>query len=376
MSKIKLLFVFGTRPEAIKMAPLIKECEKNNEVEPYVCLTAQHRDLLDQVIDLFDVKVDYDLNIMKEGQSLNGIATLIITGITEVVEKIRPHAVFVHGDTSTSFASALACFHLQIPVLHVEAGLRTYDLSSPWPEEANRQLTARITKLHFAPTQEARINLINERVADEDIFVTGNTAVDALRLITKKIDTMNPVKIQRIINKITNFSDDSKNLVLITSHRRENQGELMSEIFNQIKEAALESNVNFIFPVHPNPKVRNLAAMIFDGVPNVYIVPPLGYLEFQVLMRRANLILTDSGGIQEEAASLGINLIILRDTTERQQVLDTGFAQIMGKNVTNLASLIKETLGNPKDNVPSDMFGDGYASKRILDYTIKSLFSE
>lgn len=361
---IKVMTVFGTRPETIKMAPLVKELEKRSEIESIVCVTAQHRQMLDQVLDAFQIKPDYDLDIMKQGQTLSDITVRVLKGLEEVIEKVQPDIILVHGDTTTTFAGAMAAFYHQIPVGHVEAGLRTYNKYSPYPEEINRQFVGLVADMNFAPTERSRQNLLNEGKKPETIYVTGNTAIDALHTTVK----------EDFEDEITKWAADSR-LIVLTAHRRENLGEPMRHMFRAIK-CILEKydDVKVVYPVHLNPIVVNTANEILGDCEKVKLIKPLEVLEFHNLLNKSYLILTDSGGIQEEAPSLGKPVVVLRDTTERPEGIDAGTLKLAGTEEETIYNIIDELLGNQDvyDSMSkaSNPYGDGRASERIVDAII------
>ncbi len=362
---IKVLTIFGTRPEAIKMAPLVKELKSRKEIECIVCVTAQHREMLDQVLEVFDIVPDYDLDIMEHGQTLARITTKVLNGLENIIKKVQPNIVLVHGDTTTTFVGSLAAFYNQIDVGHVEAGLRTYNKYSPFPEEINRQMTGVIANVHFSPTEDSRRNLLKEGNIKEDIYVTGNTAIDALKTTVKKAYK----------HKIFDWIGKDK-LILLTAHRRENLGEPMKNIFNAVKKIVDEYNdVKVIYPIHLNPKVREIANDVLKDSKNIKIIEPLEVIDFHNFLNKSYIILTDSGGIQEEAPSLGKPVLVLRDTTERPEGIKAGTLKLAGTNEENIYNLIKELLEN-KDvyesmSKASNPYGDGTASKRIVDIIIK-----
>lgn len=357
----KIMLVFGTRPEAIKMCPLVNELKKRKSVETIVCVTGQHRQMLDQVLKVFQVTPDYDLSIMKQNQTLFDITVNILNSIKVVLEKVRPDIVLVHGDTSTTFGTALACFYKQIPVGHVEAGLRTYNIFSPYPEEFNRQAVSIISKYNFAPTELAKQNLLNEGKKPEAIYVTGNTAIDALKT-TVRADYTHPE---------LEWAKDSR-LILITAHRRENLGEPMKHMFRAIRRVVNEySDVKAIYPIHMNPIVRQTANEILGGEKRIHIIEPLDVLDFHNFQNRSFLILTDSGGIQEEAPSLGKPVLVMRDTTERPEGIYAGTLKLVGTDEEVIYQNFKRLLDDPKEYAKmsnaSNPYGDGMASKRIAD---------
>ncbi len=372
----KILIVFGTRPEAIKMAPLIKEFEKNSEhFTMKICVTAQHREMLDQVLELFDITPHYDLNIMKNGQDLYDVTSKVLLGMRDVLNDFKPDLVLVHGDTTTTISTTLASFYQKIPVGHVEAGLRTGDIYSPWPEEANRLLTSRITKYHFAPTLTNKSNLEKEHVGAKNIIVTGNTVIDSLFMVIEKINTDAELK-EKIQNTITSLGysyNPEKKLVLITGHRRENFGDGFLNICNALKELAQKHpDVDFVYPVHLNPNVQKPVNEILTGINNVYLIPPLDYLPFVYLLNQCHLILTDSGGVQEEAPSLGKPVLVMRDTTERPEALEAGTVMLVGTNketiIKNVSKLLEDELAYKKMSYAHNPYGDGTASEKIVNY--------
>lgn len=360
----KVLLVFGTRPEAIKMCPLVNELKKRKEIQPFVCVTGQHRQMLDQVLKVFDVIPDYDLSIMKERQTLFDVTTNILEKIKKVLEEIQPDIVLVHGDTSTTFVTALACFYLQIPVGHVEAGLRTYDIYSPYPEEFNRQAVSIIADYNFAPTEKAKENLLKEGKKESKIFVTGNTAIDALKT-TVKNDYTHPE---------LEWAKDSR-LIMITAHRRENLGEPMVNMFKAIKRVMDEHpDVKAIYPIHMNPVVRNIANSILGGDDRIHIIEPLEVFDFHNFLNKCYMILTDSGGIQEEAPSLGKPVLVMRDTTERPEGVKAGTLKLVGTLEETIYREFKNLLEDKnlykKMSQASNPYGDGRASERIADILV------
>lgn len=378
----KIMLVFGTRPEAIKMAPLVKAFqEKKDEFETIVCVTGQHREMLDQVLHLFDIKPDYDLNIMKQGQDLYDITSRVLLGMRDVFKVCRPDILFVHGDTTTSTAAALAGFYQQIPVAHIEAGLRTNDIYSPWPEEMNRQITGRIATYDFSPTQLSRKNLLKENVDDNKITVTGNTVIDALHLVTSKIKKDKILNEQLIKDlKVRGYNtqrlNDKKRLVLITGHRRENFGDGFLHICNAIKDlAAMHPDVDFVYPMHLNPNVRKPIHEVFgenlSNLGNIFFIEPLEYLMFVFLMEKADIVLTDSGGIQEEAPGLGKPVLVMRDTTERPEAVEAGTVKLVGTNyqaiIDNVSRLLTDTTEYEKMSKANNPYGDGKACERIIN---------
>lgn len=360
----KIMFVFGTRPEAIKMAPLVKAMEKAEDLEPLVVVTAQHREMLDQVLALFDVTPSYDLNLMKQNQTLMDITVGVLRGIERIVIKEKPDLVLVHGDTTTTFAGALASFYQQIPVGHVEAGLRSGNMYSPFPEEANRKLTGQLASVHFAPTRQARENLLREGVDADAVYTTGNTVIDALHLTVQKDFSFDA--------ELAEMLDVPGRKVLLTTHRRENLGQPMVQIFRAIR--ALHANfpdVHFYFPMHKNPRVRALAHEALDELERVHLFEPLDYAPFANLMERMDLILTDSGGMQEEAPALGKPVLVLRDTTERPEAVEAGTVRLVGCDTDLIVETVTELFTN--DAAYAEMkhavnpYGDGKACTRIID---------
>lgn len=365
----KILIVFGTRPEAIKMSPLVHALIANPSIELSVCVTAQHREMLDQVIDLFDIKPDYDLDIMKPEQGLYEITANMLNAIKPVLEDCQPDVVLVHGDTTTTFAASLAAFYQRIAVGHIEAGLRTGDLYSPWPEEANRKLTSALTHYHFAPTVTAEQNLLRENVSSERITVTGNTVIDALLWVKQKIENNSPIQ-DELSNRYT-FLDPEKKLILVTGHRRENFGSGFERICQALQTIATEhSDVDILYPVHLNPNVQEPVNRLLKGISNIHLIEPQDYLPFVYLMMRAHIILTDSGGIQEEAPSLGKPVLVMRDTTERPEALEAGTVKLVGTNADKIIFEVKTLL---QDDAAYEImsrahnpYGDGKACDRIL----------
>lgn len=379
----KIMLVFGTRPEAIKMAPLVKAFQdKKDEFETIVCVTGQHREMLDQVLQLFDIKPDYDLNIMKQGQDLYDITSRVLLGMRDVFKVCKPDILFVHGDTTTSTAAALAGFYQQIPVAHVEAGLRTNDIYSPWPEEMNRQITGRIATYNFSPTQLSRQNLLKENVAEEKITVTGNTVIDALHWVTSKIKKDNVLDknlTEELKNKgyDTNRLTDGKRLVLITGHRRENFGDGFLHICHAIQDLAKKfSEVDFVYPMHLNPNVRKPIHQVFGedltDLGNVFFIEPLEYLSFVFLMEKSDIVLTDSGGIQEEAPGFGKPVLVMRSTTERPEAVDAGTVKLVGTDynaiIENVSTLLTNQEVYNKMSKATNPYGDGKACDRIIKF--------
>ena len=375
-----IMLVFGTRPEAIKMAPLVKEFQKYPEkYKTVVCVTGQHREMLDQVLSLFEITPDYDLNIMKQGQDLYDVTSRILLGMREVLGQCKPDMLLVHGDTATSTAAAMGAFYAQIPVGHVEAGLRTYDIYSPWPEEMNRQITGRISTLHFSPTNVSRQNLLNEATKDENIVVTGNTVIDALHMVVNKIKSDSSLEAQ-LIAKIGEMGYDvnrlngGRRLVLITGHRRENFGDGFLNICNALKDLAQKyPDIDFLYPMHLNPNVRKPIKVVFADMENdnMFFIEPAEYLYFVYLMTRSYLILTDSGGIQEEAPSLGKPVLVMREVTERPEALDAGTIRLVGTNrqliVDEASKFIDDAEYYAENERIANPYGDGTACVKIID---------
>ena len=378
----KVMLVFGTRPEAIKMAPLVKEFQKQKErIETVVCVTGQHREMLDQVLEIFDIKPDYDLNIMKQGQDLYDVTARVLTGMRDVLKEVKPDVVLVHGDTTTSTAAALAAFYQQIPVGHVEAGLRTHNIYSPWPEEMNRLLTGRLATYHFSPTPLSRNNLIKESVDDRNIIITGNTVIDALYWVVDKIKNNKELdnELEDILSKAgydVNRLNNGKKLVLITGHRRENFGDGFINMCTAIKDLTVKyPDLDFVYPMHLNPNVRKPIHEVFgenlSGLKNMFFIEPLEYLSFVYLMEKSSIVLTDSGGIQEEAPGLGKPVLVMRDTTERPEALDAGTVKLVGtdynKIVNEVSSLIDDKAAYEKMSKAVNPYGDGLACGRIVN---------
>ena len=369
----KLLFIFGTRPEAIKMAPLIKEFKKYFEFEVKVLVTAQHRQMLDQVLRIFDIKPDYDLNLMKSNQDLYDITSYVLLGLRDILKSYKPDLVFVHGDTTTTFAASLASFYQKIPVAHIEAGLRTYDIYSPYPEEINRQLTSRIANYHFAPTELAKNNLINEGISKERIFVTGNTVIDALFEILSKI------KNEQI--SIDGYEINNRKYILVTGHRRENFGIGFLNICEALKEVAISNpEIDIVYPVHLNPHVQKPVYSILGQIKNIYLIKPLDYISFVYLMSKSYIILTDSGGVQEEAPSLGKPVLVMRNTTERPEAIEAGTVKLVGTNKDSIEIEINKLIRNKEAytimSKATNPYGDGKSCERIVKALIKEFGSE
>ena len=375
---IKVLSIFGTRPEAIKMAPVIKALEANPNIKSLVCVTAQHREMLDQVLSLFEITPDYDLDIMKSGQSLTEASSRMLLALEPILKECQPDLVLVHGDTSTTLCGAMAAFYQQIPIGHVESGLRTYDIYSPWPEEANRQLTSIITKLHFAPTQAAAQHLYDERNNPACIFVTGNTVVDALLDVKDKLET--DKTLENSLKQKFSTLDFTKRRVLITGHRRENFGNGFESICQAIKQLAEKyPDYEFVYPVHLNPNVKEPVNRLLKNLSNVKLIEPQDYLPFVYLMSTSHIILTDSGGIQEEAPSLGIPVLVMRNTTERQEAVDSGTVKLVGTHCPTIVAEVSNLIENEaiylKMSQAHNPYGDGQASERIAE-TIVEFFDK
>ncbi|NWL16055.1 UDP-N-acetylglucosamine 2-epimerase (non-hydrolyzing) [Pseudoalteromonas sp. Scap03] len=366
---IKVLSIFGTRPEAIKMAPLVKALNAAEGIDAKVCVTAQHREMLDQVLDLFEIVPEYDLNIMKPGQSLYDVTTNILLGLKPILEEFKPDLVLVHGDTSTTLSASLAAFYQQIPVGHVEAGLRTGNLSSPWPEEGNRKLTGAITKLHFAPTQTSQQNLLNEAVSADDIVITGNTVIDALLQVVDKVKTDSAL-ISTLKAKFPEL-DETKKLILVTGHRRESFGGGFERICEALVEiATAHPDTQILYPMHLNPNVREPVNRILKNVDNVHLIEPQDYLPFVYLMNQAHIIVTDSGGVQEEAPSLGKPVLVMRDTTERPEAVEAGTVKLVGTDKARIVNEVNNLLTNDQEyqsmSRAHNPYGDGKACERIV----------
>lgn len=370
----KILLVFGTRPEAIKMAPLVKALQKDAEhFETKVCVTAQHRQMLDQVLEVFEITPEYDLNIMAPNQDLYDITSKVLLGLRDVLKDFRPDVVLVHGDTTTSMAASLAAFYQQIPVGHVEAGLRTYNMLSPWPEEMNRQVTDRICTYYFAPTEKSRQNLLRECIDDDKIFVTGNTVIDALLMAVDIIDGKAGVK-EQLHEELREkgYAVGQRPYILVTGHRRENFGDGFLHICRAIKEiAAMHPDMDIVYPVHLNPNVQKPVYELLSGLENVYLISPLDYLPFIYAMQHSTLLLTDSGGVQEEAPSLGKPVLVMRDTTERPEAVEAGTVKLVGTDAAAIVSNVTELLRNKEMyrqmSETHNPYGDGKACQRIIE---------
>lgn len=377
---MKILLVFGTRPEAIKMAPLVKELQKNPaHFQVDICVTAQHREMLDQVLEVFEIKPDYDLDIMKQGQDLFDITSKVILNLKKILEKSAPDIVFVHGDTTTTLATSIASFYKKIKIAHIEAGLRTNNIYSPWPEEANRRLTSVITNYHFAPTQLSKKNLLNENISESRIIVTGNTVIDALLLVKEKIKTSTKLEWQLKKNiKQLGFENIDSKFILVTGHRRENFGEGFLNICEAIKQLALNNpDLNIVYPVHMNPNVKEPVNKILCGINNIYLIKPLQYHEFVFLMEKSYLILTDSGGIQEEAPSLGKPVLVTRQTTERPEAVKAGTVKLVGSEKEEIIKQTQLLIDDPNEykkmSKSHNPYGDGAACTRIINFLKKEL---
>ncbi|WP_045379356.1 non-hydrolyzing UDP-N-acetylglucosamine 2-epimerase [Vibrio campbellii] len=370
MARKKVLTVFGTRPEAIKMAPLVHALAADKRFESKCCVTAQHREMLDQVLELFEITPDYDLNLMKAGQTLNDVTARIVQELKPVLQEFKPDVVLVHGDTATTFAASLAAYYEQIDVGHVEAGLRTGNIYSPWPEEANRRLTGVLTKYHFAPTETSKENLIRENFNPADISVTGNTVIDALLMVKDKIESDSDLN--ATLASLFPFLDDEKKLILVTGHRRESFGGGFERICEALAiTAKAHPDTQILYPMHLNPKVREPVNRILSGVDNIHLIEPQQYLPFIYLMSRAHIILTDSGGIQEEAPSLGKPVLVMRDTTERPEAVEAGTVKLVGTDVKritqNLNQLLTDETAYQTMSFAHNPYGDGKACQRILN---------
>jgi len=368
---MNVLIVFGTRPEAIKMAPVIKVFKESSDFETRVCVTAQHREMLDQVLEFFDIFPDYDLDLMKPNQNLYNLTGEIINGLRPILEEFEPDFVFVHGDTTTSMAASIAGFYSGAKVCHVEAGLRTFNKYAPFPEEINRSITARIADFHFAPTEQAKQNLLNENIAVDGILVTGNTVIDALLFGVKKVKSIDNKQIEMLKNLIKT----DKDLILVTSHRRENHGEGLLNICKSLKKIAVQNNVQIIYSVHLNQNVQKPVNKILSGVENIDLIAPLPYETFLWLMEKSKLIITDSGGVQEEAPSLGKPVLVMRETTERPEAVDAGTVILVGTNIEKIVREANALLQNAEKYESMSKlynpYGDGMASKRIVEFLSK-----
>ncbi|MDA7801165.1 UDP-N-acetylglucosamine 2-epimerase (non-hydrolyzing) [Candidatus Pelagibacter sp.] len=376
MNKKKIMLVFGTRPEAIKMAPLVHALKAEpNQFELKICVTSQHREMLDQVLNIFNIKPDIDLNLMKKDQNLSNLTSLILNEMQKIFTKYQPDIVLVHGDTTTTLATSIAAFYASIPVGHIEAGLRTYDLKAPFPEEFNRQIIGKITKWHFAPTDLSQKNLLSEGVSKSSIIVTGNTVIDTLYWILNRIDKDEDHKkdIKNILNTHLSFNWQNENFVLVTAHRRENFGDGFFKICSAIKKLALKyPKIYFVYPVHLNPNVSKPVNEILKGFDNIYLIKPLEYEPFVYLLKHSYLVLTDSGGIQEEAPSVGKPVLVMRESTERPEAVDAGTVEIVGSNQQRIIEGVSRLLNDKKHyqmmSRAHNPYGDGLACKRIVDF--------
>lgn len=376
---MKILLVFGTRPEAIKMSPLYHQFKNDDRFDVSVCVTGQHRDMLDPVLSLFNITPDFDLNIMQIGQDLTDVTTKILIGLRDLFGSYNPNLVLVHGDTATTFAASLACYYKKIKVGHIEAGLRTNNLYSPWPEEANRKLTGVLSEYHFAPTENSKFNLLNENISKKNIFVTGNTVIDALYFIVNKINNDNTLK-ALLVEKF-NFLDLNKKIILITGHRRENFGQGFDNICKALSYLSEQhKNVQFVYPMHLNPNVREPVKKYLSNKNNIFLIEPLDYLPFVYLMNLSYLILTDSGGIQEEAPSLGKPVLVMRETTERPEAVEVGTVKLVGANTSLIVENVNQLLNNTQlytqMSALHNPYGDGKACQRIVDIISESLNAE
>ena len=369
---IKNLIVFGTRPEAIKMAPLVKEFQKNDEFfDTKVCITAQHREMLDQVLDFFEITPDFDLDLMKPNQNLHGLTADILTNLKPVLESFKPDYVFVHGDTTTTMASSLAAFYSGCKICHVEAGLRTFDMQSPFPEEMNRSVTGVVSNLHFAPTKISKNNLIAENKSEEDIIITGNTVIDALSYSVEKVNT--PTFQDQEVEQLKTVLDENKKLILVTGHRRENHGDGFVRICEALKEIALNNpKAQIIYPVHLNPNVQGPVYKLLSEIDNIQLIAPLSYTSFVWLIDKSYLIITDSGGVQEEAPSLGKPVLVMRDTTERPEAVEAGTVTLVGTNKEKIVSETNKLLNDNNAYIAMSKlhnpYGDGKACSRIVEH--------
>ncbi len=373
---MKALFVLGTRPEAIKMAPLIQTMRADARAAVKVCVTAQHRQMLDQVLNLFDITPDWDMNLMKPGQDLTDITVRVLTGLRDVLRADRPDVVIVHGDTSTTFSASLAAYYERISIAHVEAGLRTRNLYSPWPEEGNRKLTGALARWHFAPTETARANLLREGASPGSIHITGNTVIDALIQVREKLRKDDELRDEYA--RTFGFLSTSRRMVLVTGHRRENFGDGFERICSALARIALDRpDVDIVYPVHLNPNVREPVERILNGIANIHLIAPLDYLPFVYLMTRSDIILTDSGGIQEEAPSLGKPVLVMRDTTERPEAVAAGTVRLVGTDADKIYSevmtLLTDRTAHERMSQADNPYGDGLASQRIKDVLLQGI---
>ena len=370
----KILVVFGTRPEAIKMAPVVNALKSCPDFETYVCVTAQHRQMLDQVLSLFEIKPEFDLNLMRAGQTLSDITAGVLTGIGQVLAELKPDRVLVHGDTTTTLATSLAAYYARIPVGHVEAGLRTGNIYSPWPEEINRKLVAGIADIHFSPTKRSSENLLDEGVKESAIHITGNTVIDALLWVSQYLEKN--VQERNICEAQFNFLDPSKQLILVTGHRRESFGDGFERICEALKQLSMREDVQIVYPVHLNPNVQEPVRRILGNQSNIHLIEPLDYLPFVYLMKKCRLIITDSGGIQEEAPSLGIPVLVMRETTERPEAVKAGTVLLVGTDTQRIVLESESLLDNQelfnRMSAAHNPYGDGHAAERIVEI-LKSL---
>jgi UDP-N-acetylglucosamine 2-epimerase (non-hydrolysing) len=368
------MIVFGTRPEAIKMVPVVMALKACPEFDVQVCVTAQHREMLDQVLSLFEITPDFDLNLMTPGQSLGGLTSRALQGLEEVFQAQKPDLVLVHGDTTTTFTASLAAFYQQIKIGHVEAGLRTGDIYSPWPEEFNRRVTGIVANYHFAPTEVSEKNLLAENTNPETILVTGNTVIDALQWVVKKVEEDKTLSTE--LTAKFDFIDPSKKMILVTGHRRENFGDGFLNICQSLKELAQRDDVQIVYPVHLNPNVQKPVNDILGEMDNVHLIAPQDYLPFVYLMNQSHIILTDSGGVQEEAPSLGKPVLVMRDTTERPEAVEAGTVKLVGTNAQTIKQAVIELLDNDEAykamSFAHNPYGDGEASQRIADFLLKT----
>jgi len=369
MTQNRLLIVFGTRPEAIKMAPVVKAFQQDKRFEVRICVTAQHRDMLDQVLNLFHIEPDYDLDIMKQNQGLTGITCSILTGLEKVLQDFKPQRILVHGDTSTTFAATLAAYYQKIPTAHVEAGLRTHNIYSPWPEEANRKLTGALADLHFAPTATAKENLLGEGIDENRIVVTGNTVIDALCQVQEKIEKDSLLRGQ--LASQFPFIDEHKKVILVTGHRRESFGDGFEHICQALQKLSAREDVQIIYPVHLNPQVQEPVNRILQDIDNIHLIKPQDYLPFVFLMTIADIILTDSGGVQEEAPSLGKPVLVMRETTERPEAVAAGTVKLVGADeqqiIDHVNCLLDDENAYHAMSFAHNPYGDGKASQRIVE---------
>jgi UDP-N-acetylglucosamine 2-epimerase (non-hydrolysing) len=375
---IRVLTVFGTRPEAIKMAPVVTALQRAESIESLVCVTAQHREMLDQVLNLFHIEPEFDLNLMKANQDLTDVTVRVLTGLRDILRQVRPDWVLVHGDTTTTLAASLAAFYERVPVAHVEAGLRTGDLYSPWPEEANRRLTGALAAVHFAPTARARDNLLREGVPAARVPVIGNTVIDALMQVVQLLGTDTSRREQ--LDRQFAFLSPEKALILVTGHRRENFGEGFENICRALCALSAREDVEIVYPVHLNPNVQEPVRRLLSGLPNVHLIEPQDYLPFVYLMNRARLILTDSGGVQEEAPSLGKPVLVMRDTTERPEAVTAGTVELVGTDATRIQAVATHLLEDPRAyarmSEAHNPYGDGKSAARIVNFLCKGHVDE